>query len=55
MCALTALPSNSYGYAPCEPSNDLIGSIKVEVKKKHLFFGWKFSCFAAHLSERDLF
>src|SRR5258707_8368841 len=29
-------------------------SIKVEVKKKHLSFGWSFSCFAAHLIERDL-
>jgi hypothetical protein len=31
------------------------GSIKVEVKKKHISFGWNFSCFAAHLIERDLF
>jgi|SRR5229473_1088485 hypothetical protein len=30
-------------------------SIKVEVKKKHISFGWNFSCFAAHLIERDLF
>src|SRR5579864_2504983 len=31
------------------------GSIKVEVKKKHISCGWSFSCFAAHLIERDLF
>jgi len=30
-------------------------SIKVEVKKKHFSRGWNFSCFAAHLMERDLF
>ena len=30
-------------------------SIKGEVKKKHISFGWKFSCFAAHLIERDVF
>jgi hypothetical protein len=30
-------------------------AIKVEVKKKHISFGWNFSCFAAHLIERDLF
>jgi hypothetical protein len=30
-------------------------SIKVEVKKKHISCGWNFSCFAAHLMERDLF
>src|SRR5216684_5287452 len=30
-------------------------SIKVEVKKKDVSFGWNFSCFAAHLIERDLF
>src|ERR1700730_10189357 len=29
-----------------------ISSIKVEVKKKHFSFGWKFSCFSAHLIER---
>ena len=28
---------------------------KVEVKKKHISFGWNFSCFAAHLIERDVF
>jgi hypothetical protein len=33
----------------------LISSIKVEVKKKHFSFGWNFSCFAAHLIERELF
>ncbi len=33
----------------------LVGSIKVEVKKKHISFGWNFSCFAAHLLERDRF
>jgi hypothetical protein len=33
----------------------VIGSIKVEVKKKHISLGWNFSCFAAHLIERDLF
>jgi len=32
-----------------------VSSIKVEVKKKHVSFGWSFSCFAAHLIERDLF
>jgi len=26
-------------------------SIKVEVKKKHIPFGWNFSCFAAHWIE----
>jgi hypothetical protein len=31
------------------------GSIKGEVKKKHISCGWTFSCFAAHLMERDLF
>ena len=30
-------------------------SIKGEVKKKHISFGWNFSCFAAHLIELDLF
>jgi hypothetical protein len=34
---------------------DLSRSIKVEVKKKHISRGWNFSCFAAHLMERDLF
>jgi hypothetical protein len=33
----------------------LVSSIKEEVKKKHFSFGWNFSCFAAHLIERDLF
>jgi len=33
----------------------LRSSIKVEVKKKHTSCGWNFSCFAAHLMERDLF
>src|SRR6267142_2773726 len=33
----------------------LISSIKGEVKKKHISFGWNFSCFAAHLMERDRF
>jgi hypothetical protein len=33
----------------------LISSIKAEVKKKHFRAGWSFSCFAAHLMERDLF
>ena len=33
----------------------LPSSIKVEVKKKHLSRGRNFSCFAAHLIERDLF
>jgi hypothetical protein len=28
----------------------LISSIKGEVKRKHITFGWSFSCFAAHLS-----
>src|SRR5713226_3197861 len=32
-----------------------LGSIKGEVKKKHISFGWNFSCFSAHLIERDLF
>jgi hypothetical protein len=31
-----------------------VSSIKVEVKKKHISFGWTFSCFAARLIERDL-
>jgi hypothetical protein len=30
-------------------------SIKGEVKKKHISFGRNFSCFSAHLIERDLF
>src|SRR6266404_7772530 len=30
-------------------------AIKGEVKKKHVSIGWNFSCFAAHLNERDLF
>jgi hypothetical protein len=29
--------------------------LKGEVKKKHNFNGWIFSCFAAHLFEQDLF
>jgi hypothetical protein len=33
----------------------MYSSIKGEVKKKHISFGWSFSCFAAHLIERDLF
>ncbi len=33
----------------------LRSSIKVEVKKKHICFGWNVSCFAAHVIERDLF
>jgi hypothetical protein len=37
------------------PVQVLISSIKVEVKKKHFSFGWNFSCFAAHLIERELF
>src|ERR1700683_1971427 len=35
-------------------SSHLISSIKGEVKKKHLSFGWNFSCFSAPLIERDL-
>ena len=33
----------------------LVSSIKGEVKKKHISLGWNFSCFSAHLIERDLF
>ena len=33
----------------------LVSSIKVEVKEKHISFGWNFSCFAAHLIKQDLF
>jgi hypothetical protein len=33
----------------------VLGSIKVEVKEKHISFGWNFSCFAAQLIKRDLF
>lgn len=33
----------------------LVRSIKGEVKKKYISFGWTFSCFSAHLIERDLF
>jgi hypothetical protein len=33
----------------------LISSIKEEVKKKHISFGRNFSCFSAHLIERDVF
>jgi hypothetical protein len=29
--------------------------LKGEVKKKHISVGWKFSCFAAHMMEQDLF
>jgi hypothetical protein len=36
-------------------SQYLVSSIKVEVKKKHLSNGWRFSCFAAHFIEQDLF
>jgi len=36
-------------------STSPVSSIKGEVKKKHLSIGWNFSCFAAHLSEQDLF
>jgi hypothetical protein len=36
-------------------SQRLGGSIKVEVKEKHISFGWNFSCFAAHLIKLDLF
>jgi len=32
----------------------LTSSIKGKVKKKHISVGWDFSCFAAHLIERDL-
>src|SRR5271154_3738251 len=32
-----------------------VSSIKGEVKKKRLSIGWNFSCFAARLSEQDLF
>src|SRR6267154_6146453 len=39
-----------------EPITRLLNrSIKVEVKKKHISCGWNFSCFAAHLMERNLF
>jgi hypothetical protein len=33
----------------------LISSIKGEVKKKHVSVGRSFSCFPAHVAERDLF
>ena len=36
-------------------SDQLISSIKGEVKKKHFRIGRNFSCFAAHLIELDLF
>jgi hypothetical protein len=29
--------------------------MKGAVKKKHISFGWNFSCFAVHLIEQDLF
>jgi hypothetical protein len=32
-----------------------VSSIKEEVKKKHPCIGRKFSCFAAHLMEQDVF
>jgi hypothetical protein len=32
-----------------------MGSIKGEVKKKHISIGRIFSCFSAHLIERDWF
>jgi len=34
---------------------DLISSIKVEVKKKHISCGRNFSCIAAHWMEQDRF
>jgi hypothetical protein len=40
---------------PGSNSTCLVSSIKGEVKKKHTSFGWNFSCFAAHLIERDRF
>jgi len=40
---------------PSGVDGNLVSSIKVEVKKKHLSNGWPFSCFAAHLIEQDLF
>jgi len=42
------LPWVLYGTFP-------VCSIKEEVKKKHFCAGWKFSCFAAHWIEQDLF
>jgi hypothetical protein len=38
-----------------DSSRYLVSSIKGEVKKKHISVGWNFSCFAAHLIERDLY
>jgi hypothetical protein len=32
-----------------------VSSIRGEVKKKHFSAGWKFSCFAAHIIEQDLY
>jgi hypothetical protein len=40
---------------PASNSQMLVCSIKVEVKEKHISFGWTFSCFAAHLIKQDLF
>ncbi len=36
---------------PISCDGSLDRSIKVEVKKKHIPFGWNFSCFAAHWIE----
>jgi hypothetical protein len=43
--------------SPIHSSRRLVpgSSIKVEVKEKHISFGWNFSCFAAHLIKLDLF
>ena len=44
-----------YPKEPAIKSQFLISSIKGEVKKKHVSFGWNFSCFSAHSIEQDLF
>jgi hypothetical protein len=43
------------GLLALKTANLLISSIKEEVKKEHISFGWSFSCSAARLIERDLF
>src|SRR5258708_789496 len=48
-------PSHDERFHTTNRAQCLVSSIKVEVKKKHISFGWNFSCFSAHLIKRDLF
>jgi hypothetical protein len=45
----------SYGRTDLPAVNSQLKSPKGEVKKKHISRRWKFSCFAAHWIEPDLF